>query len=85
MMAAKKHITLAMEGLAEPPRKIAWYQGTPHQDILNTIRATFGIDYWTQFGIYDDEHCGVVLSDHVPDGAFFWIKIQQGAGSSMQP
>ena len=35
---AKKRITLALEGVNEP-RNIAWYIGTPHQDILNTIRA----------------------------------------------
>ena len=38
---SKKRITLYMEGNSQP-RPIAWYCGTPHQDILNTIRAVSG-------------------------------------------
>ena len=38
---SKQRITLYMEGNSQP-RPIAWYCGTPHQDILNTIRAVSG-------------------------------------------
>ena len=36
-MSSKKRISLFMEGIPEP-QIIAWYVGTPHNDILNTIR-----------------------------------------------
>ena len=38
IIMSKKRIVLAMEGLAEP-QNIAWYRGTPHQDILMAIRG----------------------------------------------
>ena len=38
IIMSKKRIVLAMEGLQEP-QNIAWYRGTPHQDILMAIRG----------------------------------------------
>ena len=38
VIMSKKRIVLAMEGLQEP-QNIAWYRGTPHQDILMAIRG----------------------------------------------
>jgi len=35
---SKKRIQLYMEGISQP-RSFAWYSGTPHADILHTIRA----------------------------------------------
>ena len=33
----------------------------------------FGIDSNVQFGIYDEENCYVVLSDHIPDDSSFTV------------
>ena len=38
IIMSKKRIVLAMEGLSEP-QNMAWYRGTPHQDILMAIRT----------------------------------------------
>lgn len=35
---SKKRISLFLEGYPQP-RMVGWYPGTPHQDILNTIRV----------------------------------------------
>ena len=36
-----------MEGISQP-RQIAWYMGTPHQDILNTIRLVSLLGFDTE-------------------------------------
>ena len=45
-------------------------------DFINILFGpvqNFGIDSNVQFGIYDEENCYVVLSDHIPDDSSFTV------------
>ena len=45
-------------------------------EIINILFGpvqNFGIDSNVQFGIYDEENCYVVLSDHIPDDSSFTV------------
>ena len=58
-------------------------------DFINILFGpvqNFGIDSNVQFGIYDEENCYVVLSDHIPDDSSFTVShfslnIIESAGS----